>query len=162
MEKTNNTTKQSNEEIKMRKYIVEAPEPKKGQKASSGGIRENGKLAAQFKNPVPYEEPALSPAVINQYTNGEFVCKEQERSRRTEVGMHILDIVWQEFGEPLLRSGIHKFAKKMINKIEIPSVPKTEQASYCVSQSIDVEEDKIETVYNEEKIIRFPNYSIKH
>ena len=34
----------------MAKYIVEAPEPKKGQKVSSGGIRENGKLASQFKN----------------------------------------------------------------------------------------------------------------
>ena len=39
----------------MAKYIVEAPEPKKGQKVSSGGIRENGKLATQFKNPVPYK-----------------------------------------------------------------------------------------------------------
>lgn len=48
--RNNNTT--TKEETKMAKYIVEAPEPKKGQKVSSGGIRENGKLASQFKNPV--------------------------------------------------------------------------------------------------------------
>jgi len=162
MEKTNNTTKQSNEEIKMRKYIVEAPEPKKGQKASSGGIRENGKLAAQFKNPVPYDEPTLPPAVITQHTNAEFVCKEQARSRRIEAGMYIFDIAWQEFGEPLLRSGIHKLAQKIINKIETPSVPKTQQASYYESRIIDVEADEIETVYNDEKNIRFPNCCIKH
>lgn len=48
--KRNNYTA-TKEETKMAKYIVEAPEPKKGQEVSSGGIRENGKLATQFKNP---------------------------------------------------------------------------------------------------------------
>lgn len=53
----------TSEKTRTRRYIVEAPEPKKGQKVSSGGIRENGKLAAQFKNPVPYEEPTLPVSV---------------------------------------------------------------------------------------------------
>ena len=39
MTKITRNTVNNKEEIKMAKYIVEAPEPKKGQKASSGGIR---------------------------------------------------------------------------------------------------------------------------
>ena len=133
--RNNNTT--TKEETKMAKYIVEAPEPKKGQKVSSGGIRENGKLASQFKNPVPY--------------------KEQARARRNEAGMYLLGLAWQEFGEPLLRSSLRKLGNTIINKIECPS---EQPAPHIVSPYpvvIDVEADEIETVYDDDKIIRFPN-----
>ena len=133
--RNNNTT--TKEETKMAKYIVEAPEPKKGQKVSSGGIRENGKLASQFKNPVPY--------------------KEQARARRNEAGMYLLGLAWQEFGEPLLRSSLRKLGNTIINKIECPS---EQPAPHIVSPNpvvIDVEADEIETVYDDDKIIHFPN-----
>ena len=133
--RNNNTT--TKEETKMAKYIVEAPEPKKGQKVSSGGIRENGKLASQFKNPVPY--------------------KEQARARRNEAGMYLHGLAWQEFGEPLLRSSLRKLGNTIINKIECPS---EQPAPHIVSPNpvvIDVEADEIETVYDDDKIIRFPN-----
>ena len=133
--RNNNTT--TKEETKMAKYIVEAPEPKKGQKVSSGGIRENGQLASQFKNPVPY--------------------KEQARARRNEAGMYLLGLAWQEFGEPLLRSSLRKLGNTIINKIECPS---EQPAPHIVSPNpvvIDVEADEIETVYDDDKIIRFPN-----
>ena len=133
--RNNNTT--TKEETKMAKYIVEAPEPKKGQKVSSGGIRENGKLASQFKNPVPY--------------------KEQARARRNEAGMYLLGLAWQEFGEPLLLSSLRKLGNTIINKIECPS---EQPAPHIVSPNpvvIDVEADEIETVYDDDKIIRFPN-----
>lgn len=133
--RNNNTT--TKEETKMAKYIVEAPEPKKGQKVSSGGIRENGKLASQFKNPVPY--------------------KEQARARRNEAEMYLLGLAWQEFGEPLLRSSLRKLGNTIINKIECPS---EQPAPHIVSPNpvvIDVEADEIETVYDDDKIIRFPN-----
>lgn len=133
--RNNNTT--TKEETKMAKYIVEAPEPKKGQKVSSGGIRENGKLASQFKNPVPY--------------------KEQARARRNEAGMYLLGLAWQEFGEPLLRSSLRKLGNTIINKIECPS---EQPAPHIVSPNpvvIDIEADEIETVYDDDKIIRFPN-----
>ena len=133
--RNNNTT--TKEETKMAKYIVEAPEPKKGQKVSSGGIRENGNLASQFKNPVPY--------------------KEQARARRNEAGMYMLGLAWQEFGEPLLRSSLRKLGNTIINKIECPS---EQPAPHIVSPNpvvIDVEADEIETVYDDDKIIRFPN-----
>ena len=133
--RNNHTT--TTEETKMAKYIVAAPEPKKGQKVSSGGIRENGKLASQFKNPVPY--------------------KEQARARRNEAGMYLLGLAWQEFGEPLLRSSLRKLGNTIINKIECPS---EQPAPHIVSPNpvvIDVEADEIETVYDDDKIIRFPN-----
>lgn len=133
--RNNNTT--TKEETKMAKYIVEAPEPKKGQKVSSGGIRENGKLASQFKNPVPY--------------------KEQARARRNEAGMYLLGLAWQEFGEPLLRSSLRKLGNTIINKIECPSEQPTPHIVSPNPVVIDVEADEIETVYDDDKIIRFPN-----
>ena len=51
------------EENQMKKYIVEVEDPKKGERASSGGIRGNGgRLVSQYTNPVPYREPAPQPA----------------------------------------------------------------------------------------------------
>ena len=105
----------------MAKYIVEAPEPKKGQKVSSGGIRENGKLATQFKNPVPYKELMLPPAIITQKLNAELARKEQLRARRNKAGMYLLSTAWQELGDPLLRSSLHKLGDVIINKIESPA-----------------------------------------
>lgn len=152
----NNTTT-TKEEIKMAKYIVEAPEPKKGQKVSSGGIRENGKLATQFKNPVPYKEPTMPPAVTTQKPNAELICREQARARRNEAGMYLLSLAWQEFGEPLLRSGLRKLGNSIINKIEGPYDQPIQHIPSQDPVVIDVEADEIETVYDDDKIIRFPN-----
>ncbi|MBR4342797.1 MAG: hypothetical protein IKP88_08835 [Lachnospiraceae bacterium] len=154
----NNTT--NKEETKMAKYIVEAPEPKKGQKLSSGGIRENGKLATQFKNPVPYKEPTLPPAVVTQKPNTELIRKEQARARRNETGMYLLSLAWQEFGEPLLRSGLRKLGNSIIDKIEGPYDQPTQHIPSQDPVVIDVEADEIETVYDDDKIIRFPNRKV--
>ena len=154
----NNTT--NKEETEMAKYIVEAPEPKKGQKLSSGGIRENGKLATQFKNPVPYKEPTLPPAVVTQKPNTELIRKEQARARRNEAGMYLLSLAWQEFGEPLLRSGLRKLGNSIIDKIEGPYDQPTQHIPSQDPVVIDVEADEIETVYDDYKIIRFPNRKV--
>ena len=154
----NNTT--NKEETKMAKYIVEAPEPKKGQKVSSGGIRENGKLATQFNNPVPYKEPTLPPTVVNRRANTELVRKEQARARRNEAGMYLLSLAWQEFGEPLLRSGLRKLGNSIIDKIEGPYEQPTQHIPSQDPVVIDVEADEIETVYDDDKIIRFPNRKV--
>lgn len=154
--KRNNNTA-TKEETKMAKYIVEAPEPKKGQKVSSGGIHENGKLATQFKNPIPYKEPTLPPTVDARKSNTELIRKEQTRARRNEAGMYLLSLAWQEFGEPLLRSGLRKLGNSIIDKIERSY---DQPAQHIPSQDpvvIDVEADEIETVYDDDKIIRFPN-----
>lgn len=160
MTKITRNTVNNKEEIKMAKYIVEAPEPKKGQKASSGGIRENGKLASQFKNPVPYKEPTLPPAVVVQESNTELVLKEQARARRNEVGMYLLDIFWQEFGEPILRSGLHKLGSVIISKIEAPANRTEQHISSAESEIIDVEAEEIETIYDDDIIIRFHNRKV--
>lgn len=159
MTKITRNTVNNKEEIKMAKYIVEAPEPKKGQKASSGGIRENGRLASQFKNPVPYKEPTLPPAVVAQKQNTELILKEQARARRNEVGVYLLGIVWQEFGEPLLRSGLHKLGSVIISKIEAPATRTVQHLSSPESEIIDVEADEIETIHDD-KIISFQNRKI--
>lgn len=160
MAKTNNNTI-NKEDIKMAKYIVEAPAPKKGQKVSSGGIRENGKLASQFKNPVPYIEPTPPPAVVTQKSNTELIRKEQARARRNEAGMYLLGLAWQEFGEPLLRSGLHKLGNVIISKIEGSSNQTVQQhRSSPEPEIIDVEADEIETIYDDDNIIRFPNRKV--
>ena len=150
----NNTT--NKEETKMAKYIVEAPEPKKGQKVSSGGIRENGKLATQFKNPVPYKEPTLPPTVVNQRANTELVRKEQARALRNKAGMYFLGLAWQEFGDPVLRSGLHKLRDAAINFFESPSNQTEQHISSSEPDIIDVEADEIKTVYDKNKVIPFP------
>jgi len=142
----------------MAKYIVEAPEPKKGQKASSGGIRENGKLASQFKNPVPYEErPTLPPASAVQRANVELARKEQARIQRKEVGMYLLGLAWQEFGEPVLRSGFRKLSDIIIGKIETPATRHIPSPEYSI---IDIEAEDIEESNDTDKIIRFPDRKV--
>lgn len=112
---------------KMKKYIVEAPEPKIGQKVSSGGVRENGKLSSQFKNPIPYEEPSLS--------------------KNEEIGNYVLNMIWQEFGEPLLRSSLRKLGETIINKLESPSTKVHQQICKHEPLIIDVPENEVETIH---------------
>lgn len=112
---------------KMKKYIVEAPEPKIGQKVSSGGIRENGKLSSQFKNPIPYDE-----SLHNQ--NEEFKN-------------YMLNMIWQEFAEPLLRSGLRKLGNTIINKLEAPSTQTHQQICTHDTMIIDVPENQVETIH---------------
>ncbi len=148
-QKTNNN--QHKEEIKMKKYIVEAPEPEKGQKASSGGIREGGRMASQFKNPVPYEEPTLLPSLRTQPTNSDVIRKDQVRAFRNKAGVYFLGIAWQELGEPIFRSELRKIRNKIINNIEA-SVHDVGRIS---PEVIDVEEDGIKTTSDDEKIVPF-------
>ena len=145
------------EETKMAKFIVEAPEPQKGQKVSSGGIRENGKLTSQYKNPVPYKEPPQLPTAVVQRQNTELIRKEQARARRNEAGMYILGIVWQELGEPLFRSELHKLRNVIISKLESPPSQNAQHISSPAPEIIDVETDEIDTIYDENKTIPFPN-----
>lgn len=105
----------------MQKYIVEAPELKDGQKASSGGIRENGKIKAQFSNPIPYNEDtavAVQPA--------------PQRARRTELGnilgdafVRLLTSAFDEYIVPVASAKLHQLASEKISLLlgDRPSVP---------------------------------------
>ena len=160
MAKTNHNNINNKGDIKMAKYIVEAPEPKKGQKVSSGGIREKGRLASQFKNPVPYKEPMLPPASVVQKPHSELVRKEQARARRNEVGKYLFSIAWEEIGEPLLRSGIHRLGRTVISKIEAQTSQTVQHRSLLETEIIEVEPDEIQNIYDEDNIIRFPNKKV--
>ena len=130
--------RQKKEEHNMKKFIVEVQDPENGQEVSSGGIREKGKLKAQFKNPVPYEEPSKIPMVVSQQSNMS-TRQETNGSHRCEAGRYLLGIVWQEFGEPLLRSGLRKLSNAVINKIESKSCLHTERIASQKQRIIDVE-----------------------
>lgn len=89
MSSTTRINKTNQEEVKMRKLIVEAPELKEGQTDGSGGIRENGKISVQYKNPIPYEEPKLTPAAPqNTYTR-----KDMLKDLALDVGTDIVSMV---------------------------------------------------------------------
>ena len=161
MAKATKSNKASTKEVtKMAKYIVEAPEPKKGQKASSGGIRENGRLTSHFKNPVLYQEPTLPPAVVTQKANYELFRKERARARRDEAVIYLLDLAWKEFVDPLLRSSLRKLRKTFIAKIEGPSTRLAPYDDSSTPEVIDIETGEIETVYDDDKIIRFPGIKV--
>lgn len=151
MKSQNTNGKQLKEETKMKRYIVEAPEPEKGQEASSGGIRDGGRMASQFKNPIPYEEPVLPPTVRTQPTNGEVTRKEQARAFTDKAGRYLLGIAWQELGEPILRSELRMIRNKAIKKIKA-SIHDDGRIS---PEVIDVEEDRIIITSDDEKIVPF-------
>lgn len=143
-------------ETKMRKYIVDGPEPKEGQKASSGGIRQNGKLTAQFKNPVPYEETILPAVTASQKSDVGVIHQEQASVRTHEMSMYLLSLVWQEFGEPVFRSGLRKIKSNIINKIESSADIHAELILSPESELIDVYPNEIETIHDSDGIIHFP------
>lgn len=139
----------------MQKYIVEVPAPKEGQKVSTGGIRENGKMAAQFTNPIPYIEPEHHPTIQPQ-TCG---LKKYAKDRVTELAQNAihngLEMLWYELLEPVLRSKLRQLGKKSVTSIEAKN--KISSSSMVVpnkTESIELEETHFPTT--SENIIPFP------
>ena len=145
------------EKTKMKRYIVEAPEPKQGQKVSSGGIRENGKLAAQFKNPVPYEEPTLPVTVEKPRVSRKDEFKRQARDLAWDCGSEILSCLWTDFLSPILQAKVHEFGVRAVN-----AIGENGRRSYDRSDSermIDADPVEVTSNHNDvedEKIIQFP------
>ena len=144
------------EDHKMARYIVEAPKPKQGQIASSGGIRENGRISSQFKNPVPYNEPLRSSTIAVHKPNSDLICNEQLRSQRKELGIHLLGLIWQDFGEPVIRSWLHKKSTEIINRIETSTYQELPRVSSTEPKKRDVESVESEPEYDNYKTISFP------
>lgn len=158
MKKATGNTKTST--TKTRKYIVEAPEPMKGQTASSGGIRgKNGKLTAQYKNPVPYQKPAQTPAIPTRTRKDEIrdQMADYALNRAGEAVSTILD----EWLWPVIRAKIQVQASKAMNSInEKFNQSKSNQHTSPMhdhTDIIDVDTDDLrETDDDNDKIIRFP------
>lgn len=142
-------TNLAKEEI-MQKYIVEVKAPKKGQKVSTGGVRENGKMAAQFTNPVPYIEPEYRPAIQPQ----NYGLKEYAKERATELAQDAihdgLEILWYEFLQPVLRSKLRQLRNRFVSTIEA----KNKIFLSKEAETIDIDVTPIPTT--SENIIPFP------
>lgn len=161
-----NSRKTTNlEEIKMRKLIVEAPELKEGQSDSSGGIRENGKMYVQYKNPVPYVEPTIPPAVPQKTYTQKDRLKEQTKDFVFDVSIDILSMLWHEYGRPLLQAKLHQLVQNSITYLESPAKKTQTIATHKTktSQIIDAEYMEIreaDNLDNNDNIIRFPKQQV--
>lgn len=163
MPNSRKTTNQ--EEIKMRKLIVEAPELKEGQSDSSGGIRENGKMSVQYKNPVPYVEPTIPPAVPQKTYTQKDRLKEQTKDFVFDVSIDILSMLWHEYGRPLLQAKLHQLVQNSITCLESPAKKTQTIATHKTktSQIIDAEYIEIreaDSLDNNDNIIRFPKQQV--
>lgn len=165
MSSTTRVNKANQEEVKMRKLIVEAPELKEGQTDSSGGIRENGKISVQYKNPIPYEEPKLTPAAPqNTYTRKDMLI-DRSKDLAMDVGTDIVSMLWYEYGRPFFKAKLHQLGQKAVTYLESPS--RTVQSSSVfetkASKIIDaeyVEIQEADELEDNDKIIRFPKQHV--
>jgi hypothetical protein len=92
----------------LKKYLVDGPELKDGQKLSSGGIRENGRIVKMYSNPVPYSEKRESSSMVANVTtdNGFF------RFYAERYTGELIDLVWDECFKPILRTGLRRIGQK--------------------------------------------------
>ena len=126
----------------MKKYVVEAPEPKDGQVASSGGIRENGKLVAQYKNPRPYEES------LENIDYEEKVESELDYAIKNEV---------RDIFKTLLLEVVLPYCKKFINDLNVKIESNEEVKPYYISKSkhIDKNEETQNVNKHNGKVVQF-------
>lgn len=159
-----NTIIKQDEESKMRKLIVEAPELKEGQIDSSGGIRENGKISVQYKNPVPYVEPTFPPTVPQKSYTRKDILKDQAKDFAMDIGTDIIAMLWYEYGRPYLQAKLHQLGKKAITYLESPSKSHSITASETkTSKIIDaeyVETQESEDFEDNDKIFHFPKKKV--
>lgn len=151
----------ANEKTEMKKYIVEAPKPKQGQKVSSGGIRENGKLAVQFKNPVPYEEPALPVAMVEPRKSRKDGIKRQVTYLAWGYGGELLGYLWNDFLSPILQAKVHELGVRTVEAIEEKGRHAYDRRN--IEKIIDAESVEVALNHHDdiddEKVIRFPGKS---
>lgn len=164
----NNTTsinKTNQEEVKMRKLIVEAPELREGQTDSSGGLRENGKISVQYKNPVPYVEPKLPPTTSQRTYTRKDMLKDQAKDFAIDIGTDLISMIWYEYGGPFIQAKLHQLGQKAIAYLEAPTTASQiiQQQDTQSTKIIDAEYEEIpetDDLDDNDKIIRFPNRRI--
>lgn len=162
MNNTTNINKTTQEEVKMRKLIVEAPELKEGQTDSSGGIRENGKISVQYKNPVPYVEPKLPPATSQRTYTRKDMLKDQAKDFAIDVGTDLISMLWYEYGRPFISAKLHQLGQKAIAHLETPTkasqiIQQQDTKSAKIIDAEYVEISEADDSDDNDKIIRFPN-----
>lgn len=97
-------------------YVVEAPTVEPGQTVSTGGIRKDGKMVAQFRNPIPLEQQVTnSPAVAASETAHLMPYRNNERIKG--IAFQVLGALWDDIGYPLLRSQLRYLSQRLINRL---------------------------------------------
>ena len=102
----------------MAKWIVDGPEPQKGQVASSGGIRnkKGGQIVTQYSNPQPYKEPEIKQQskgngnAFMQYVANLEIAKARRNGPKKQLfsaEFDFLEVMGKEIGR-LLVSDIYK------------------------------------------------------
>lgn len=154
MKKSQNETKTIIEEsTAMKKYIVEAPEPKEGQSLSSGGIRQqNGKMATQFKNPILYEE-------FNVEYTYPYGYKDLFIDELKYAGIECAKSFLYEVGVPVLKKSFYKFGQKILKSMDSSTNPLPENPTNKIQSTKISKRDFISATENE-KVISFPTKRI--
>ena len=137
----------SNDAPKMKKYIVEAPEPGPGEVLSSGGIRKDGKMT--YKNARPYEEPTSVVVQQPRRPVPASQVKAKNNSMWVDLGKMALGMIWDEVGRPVTEAWLHDMGQKAVNAI----VSKTEPNQRPTV--IDVEPEDIVVVSEEDNVVQF-------
>ena len=115
---------------------------------STGGVRKNGKMESQFKNPVPYEEPKHSPTPVVKKADIVHPCytmkdriKNEAKGLVVDIGWDLAYMSWCDFGKPFLEAKLNQAVDWILS-----SPQKSSQA-----------EDLTPPVYDSsDKIIQFP------
>lgn len=153
MSKTTSSQKDSKQKIK--KYIVEVPEPTNDQVPSSGGLRgKNGKLAVQYKNPREYKEPIYPPVQSSQAD----IAREQFNRTAAEFGTEIFWTANDNFIQPLARYLFQRAAFHIIGFFDdLTATPRYQQIideeNKHKENETDLDEDDAD---DDSKITKFP------
>lgn len=111
IEKNNNIKSCPNAETM--KVITEIPIPREGEKLSSGGLRKDGKIVAQYTNPEPYVEPSPSPAIQKSAPDFHAQAKAQMNALVLDVGMDLLYHLWYNHRDQIT-GHIYAFLGKVV------------------------------------------------
>ena len=141
----------------MGKIVVDAPDLKAGEKYSSGGVRKNGKMVFQYKNPRPYVEKRV---VINEPVDVATIRpKEVYKSNDLiqEIGEEVIDLLWDNIGRPLLDAVFKRMGEYFISGLETrkTSKDKLDNISSDNSKKTYVKEKDSSNVNSDRKIIDF-------
>jgi len=93
----------------MEQLIVDVETKGKGQKYSAGGVRENGKLVFQYKNPRPYHAPQTTSGTSQSQEYPASSFKPIAKQIAMGIAYDILQDLWAQIGKPLLKQKFSEF-----------------------------------------------------
>lgn len=142
---------------KSTKYIVDGFVPQDGQVAGPGGIRENGKLASLYKNPIPLE------SILCEQQDNQNLIETEETSNlcgEESFGETILSFLGEIVVEGILKPLVPVISDFLCSKIDdfFSRKEKCKTQEPTVEIGLEPIERPIEELEYEEKdnIIYFP------